>query len=282
MEMPTLGKAFTTLKRRAVVYVFACAILILFVNVILELMLGLPSDVSSHLGILAGGLLGWKCYSYENPGWKLSAQRRDFHWIVPLTVLLLEWSLCNLISHLYGTIASVIITLMNGDGGASPDNMPVADTLIMLIGAVVIAPFGEELIFRQCGTGLLKDAGSKWFALLFPTALFSALHMNYGMQGILQVFTGGMIYALCYYYTENIFYSMLAHGAHNLMVSFRFTQIRGMYKYDLLQPVSLVTNLVMLAVGLFLLIRFVYPREIKPARAAEHTRIAENTGKIPE
>ena len=108
------------------------------------------------------------------------------------------------------------------------------------------------------------------------------MHMHYGMQGILQVFTGGMIYALCYYYTENIFYSILAHAAHNLLASLRITEIRGYYNYELMQTSSLVTNLVMLAVGLFLLIRFVYPREIKPVREAEHTRIAENTGEIPE
>lgn len=61
---------------------------------------------------------------------------------------------------------------------------------------------------------------------MLTTLIFVVIHL-YNIQGMVNVFTGAIWYALCYYYTENIFYTITAHMLHNL---FSMLDLSSLYK----------------------------------------------------
>ena len=251
----TERKSFQSLKSRAILYMICCIIVILLLTVLTG-----GSTFSGHLGILAGGLLAYKCYKTEEPEWHFRGCFRDFDWEAAAGFVLIEWSAANLSSHLIGTVSSMIST-----GGTEPGSTHI-DTLFELIGAVLLAPFGEELIFRLCGAGLLKKCAGKPMTYLFPAVMFALMHLNFHVQALTQYLAAALVYTACYLWTGNILHAMAVHAVHNFLCSWHFIETYNMLGNTLMRPVSVITNLVMLAVdAVWFILRF-YPKYIKPQK----------------
>ena len=255
MEEPQ-RKSFQSLKSRAILYMVCCIIVILLLTVLTG-----GSTVGGHLGILAGGLLAYKCYKTEETEWHFRSCFHDFDWEAAAGFVLLEWSIGNLAMHLVGTVGAMI-----SQGGGHLEGTHPSGTLLELIGTVLIAPFGEELIFRQCGAGLLKKCAGKPMTYLLPAALFAFAHLNFHVQALTQYLAAAMVYTVCYLYTGNVLNGMAVHAVHNLMCDLMLTEKHGARGYMMLKPISVVTNLVMLAAGTAWFILRFYPRYIKPKK----------------
>ena len=95
-------------------------------------------------------------------------------------------------------------------GGSLPDMTP---TPRLLIGAVIIAPIAEELLFRGLILRLLRHFGDGWAiaisALLFALAHTSLFQMPYAlvagvMLGVLAVGSGGVLLPIFAHFVYNL------------------------------------------------------------------------------
>lgn len=252
-------KTFQSPKARAIIYTVCCMVVIL-----LFVALSNGNAAVSHIGILAGGLLALICYHTEVPDDHLRTRFHNIDWEIPAGFFLLNWSVTNLTSHLFGTVAAMFSQVSDASGSKP------TESLLGALGAVIIAPVGEELIFRQCGTGLLKRCAGKPLTFLLPSVLFAVMHMAYNVQGLSQMLAGALLYAFCFYVTDNVLYTIIVHAAHNLMCDFMLTETYSQNGYTLLQPVSVITNLVLLAAGAAWFVLRFYPRYIKPLTLSEN------------
>lgn len=95
--------------------------------------------------------------------------------------------------------------------GNQPKNI-IANIFIMAI----IPAIGEELIFRGC---FQKVIGQWWknphLAILFTAILFSAIHMQF--FGFLPRFVLGIVLGYLFYWSKNIWVSILAHFINNAL-----------------------------------------------------------------
>ncbi|OWP84075.1 hypothetical protein BWK59_07165 [Flavobacterium davisii] len=87
--------------------------------------------------------------------------------------------------------------------------------VILIIGALVLAPFIEEFIFRVF---LFKQLTSKYsikFSFIFSTLLFGLIHVN-----LLQIFFAlmiGILLSFIYYKYDNYLMNVILHSVTNLM-----------------------------------------------------------------
>lgn len=92
--------------------------------------------------------------------------------------------------------------------------------LLMIFSTVIYAPICEELTFRKS----IKDAiKNKWLYILVSGLLFGYLHIaSYintplDLIHIIPYSSLGIVFALLYYKTDNIFSTITVHAMHNLL-----------------------------------------------------------------
>ena len=249
---PTQKKPFATPKQYAICSLFLCLAVVLIVAAIFVVACG-DENLAGHLGLLFGGVVGLLLYRLGGNKLCLGAQIRNFHVTVPLVTFVTQWTACELASTLYGLIACRFSSI-------KPDTNDNS-TLLLILGSVIIAPVSEELMFRLCGMGLLKKCSKKWFTILFTTLLFALLHSFYSMQGVVNVFTGTIFMAICYYETENILYTILVHMLHNLSCLPDLSLIYRLNNgYSLLTAPAAAVSLIVFLAGLYWFVK-VFPQK---------------------
>lgn len=232
-------------KKEAVIFTVSVVVIMLLVGTVL---IAVGAEQLSWIGIVVAGIAGVLFFCKET-GEKLDLREkiRSFDITVPLMIFLMSWSLCTVASYIYGLIASRFSSV-----GANENSSD-------LLSVLVISPVFEELMFRQCSQGISKRTGSKWFSLIFPTFAFALCHCFYNMQGMLNVFSGTIALAICFHYTENVLYTIIAHFLHNLFVTLDFTKfnffgffsVRDVNGYALISLPYLVFNIFILILSLF-------------------------------
>ncbi len=85
--------------------------------------------------------------------------------------------------------------------------------IYMLIAAVIIAPIGEELLFRGFLYPALKSSMGKWGAILLSSFMFGAVHMALVQTLLLSVF--GVILCLAYERAKSIWLPIVLHALFN-------------------------------------------------------------------
>jgi membrane protease YdiL (CAAX protease family) len=83
----------------------------------------------------------------------------------------------------------------------------------MLILAGILAPFGEELLFRGVFYPLLRDKWGVWPAVLLSSLIFGIIHGDITVG--LTAFLLGIILALIYEYSRSLWTSILVHAINN-------------------------------------------------------------------
>lgn len=87
--------------------------------------------------------------------------------------------------------------------------------LILAAGAVIIAPIAEETIFRGFIYGVVKSYSERWFAAIFTSLVFAAVHQHVGSLPALFVLAMG--FALAYEATGCLLVPMFMHALFNAL-----------------------------------------------------------------
>lgn len=124
------------------------------------------------------------------------------------------------ISAMY--IGNIISSLLIGIFSSGQSTNQVADIItaqqiLPTIYFVLIAPIGEELIFRKVIIDRVGCYGQKW-AILFSTILYSLFHMNF--YQLLYTFLFGLILGYVYSKSGKIINTIIIHVTVNFLGSF--------------------------------------------------------------
>lgn len=154
----------------------------------------------------------WYYWRYE--GDYLPRPSKTFHPLALLGIILMvpgAQYISSIIMVIAGSIRPALLeeyTELLESTGLS-DNIP----LLMIIYAVVLAPVGEELIFRGVTLRAARKAMPFWLANILQALLFGIFHMNI-MQG-LYTFVFGLILGYVCVKGGSIYYSILLHLLYN-------------------------------------------------------------------
>ena len=151
-------------------------------------------------------------------------------------------------SYLIGIVSMVFQDLIDSAGLTSDI------TIAMLCYSVILAPIGEELIFRGVTMRLARRALPFWLANIFQALMFGIFHMNW-IQGI-YAFALGLLLGYVCEKGGSIYYSLLMHILFNfwgtvleqLLGNFGSTIFTALLML-LIMIVSLTLGLVLFSVG---------------------------------
>lgn len=106
------------------------------------------------------------------------------------------------------------------------DHSDMVSKGVVVLMAVVFAPFCEEIIFRGYLYGVLKRFGGIWCAVLVSAMLFSAIHIDFATLPALFVF--GIFLALAYERFGSLKVPLFMHATFNatsLILSLMFPKL---------------------------------------------------------
>jgi len=87
----------------------------------------------------------------------------------------------------------------------------------MWIAAVIVAPAGEETIFRGfLFRGFVTSPRSAWPAIIIISILWAALHIQYDWAGMLQIFIIGLFLGWVRLTSGSVLLTFLLHALFNL------------------------------------------------------------------
>ncbi len=147
-------------------------------------------------------------------------------------------------------------------------------TILMLCYSVILAPIGEELVFRGTTLRIFRRVFPFWAANIMQAVLFGIFHGNW-----LQGFYAGALGLLLGYICEkcgSIYYSMFLHFLFNFwgtVISSWITVEEGSMAETLLGIGMIVMMFVSIGVGVFLLHLGLEKREEKIKRLQNATAV---------
>jgi len=87
----------------------------------------------------------------------------------------------------------------------------------MLFGAIIVAPAGEEVLFRgYLFRGWARSERSTWPAILAISILFAGLHIQYDWAGMLQIFVIGLFLGWMRWRSDSTLLPFVLHALFNL------------------------------------------------------------------
>jgi uncharacterized protein len=87
----------------------------------------------------------------------------------------------------------------------------------MLIGAVIVAPAGEEVMFRGfLFRGWVRSERFAWPAIIVISLLWASLHVQYDGTGILEIFVVGLFLGWTRWRSGSMLLTFLLHALFNL------------------------------------------------------------------
>ena len=87
----------------------------------------------------------------------------------------------------------------------------------MLFAAIVIAPAGEEMMFRGfLFRGWARSERSAWPAIFFISVLWAGLHVQYDWTGVLQIFVVGLFLGWMRLRSGSTLLTFILHALFNL------------------------------------------------------------------
>ncbi len=93
--------------------------------------------------------------------------------------------------------------------------------LPMFAAAILIAPAGEEIMFRGfLYRGWARSERSVWPAIVVISLLWAALHVQYDWTGMLQIFVIGLFLGWMRWHSGSVLLTFLLHALFNLEGTF--------------------------------------------------------------
>ncbi len=142
--------------------------------------------------------------------------RQCLYWLL-LVIPILMFSLGSgqIIYYVVSLSDPQLVTSLIGERlflTAQQTNYPVIYNTVQFISIVILAPLLEEILFRGI---ILQRWSVKWSILsgiFFSSLVFGCLHFNF-----LGLFNFGLVMALLYLRTQNLFLPIMVHGLNNLI-----------------------------------------------------------------
>ena len=94
-----------------------------------------------------------------------------------------------------------------------PEGLSAIDAIIMLLLAGIVAPFGEELLFRGVLYTFLRERWGIWLGVIVSSLIFGVIHGNLavGLTGFLL----GIVAALVFEYSKSLWTAVIVHAINN-------------------------------------------------------------------
>jgi membrane protease YdiL (CAAX protease family) len=90
----------------------------------------------------------------------------------------------------------------------------------LLFAMVVLAPLGEETLFRGfLYAGITASRAGPIVAIIVSTVAFAALHVQYDWYGIAGVAAIGLYLGVIRFWTRSLFLTMILHGVANVVAT---------------------------------------------------------------
>lgn len=126
--------------------------------------------------------------------------------------------------------AETLLLFKNQIDGFNDKTIEIRSVIFELLLVVVLAPIGEELIFRYgILTVLLLKSNNcfkKILSVLFATSAWMIMHFPTNINRVIQLSIGGIILGYIYLKTKNLLYCWLFHMISNLTLFwFVFTYV---------------------------------------------------------
>jgi membrane protease YdiL (CAAX protease family) len=133
--------------------------------------------------------------------------------LMGVAILPVVWSLANLASHILEGL-NIETAVQQPVQMLQSATSPVVQILIGLL-AVVVAPIGEEIIFRGVLYPAIKQRGYPHLALWGTSLLFAAVHGN--LMIFLPLTVLAVVLTLLYESTNNLLAPIVTHSMFNLV-----------------------------------------------------------------
>ena len=94
-----------------------------------------------------------------------------------------------------------------------PEGLSAMNAIFMLILAGIVAPFGEELLFRGVLYTFLRERWGIWLGVIVSSLIFGVIHGNLavGLTGFLL----GIVAALVFEYSNSLWTAVIVHAINN-------------------------------------------------------------------
>ena len=193
------------------------------VDDILDKIIELASDPAFSMGIM----IIYECFIILAYGfWHIKVTEKSEHCVIPRNI-----NTVSVIAVLVLSIGMVVVTeyvtmaedLVNPawydvfEGIMEDAGMAGDLSLGALLYASILAPIGEELIFRGLVFHYSRKAFPVWIAIIYQAILFGTFHMN--MFQAIYAFFAGLFLGFVAWYGGNIAWSILFHMAYNTIQS---------------------------------------------------------------
>jgi membrane protease YdiL (CAAX protease family) len=153
--------------------------------------------------------------------WFARADQTDYlalHWprtrdvTVGIVCLVGLIALCDGLLYLSGRALVTSFQLQSYATGAAEGWL-----LPMLFGAIIVAPAGEEIMFRGfLFRGWARSERSVWPAIIVISLLWAGLHVQYDWTGIVQIFVIGLFLGWMRWRSGSTLLTFILHALFNL------------------------------------------------------------------
>ena len=111
---------------------------------------------------------------------------------------------------------SIVLYILGGNFESMLE-MVSADHFLFLFLSSIAGAVAEELFFRGVLLNICRPCFSAGFAIGIPALIFAVFHL--APERMLHTLIGGLLFGAVYYYTENIFTSVVMHAVTNVVAS---------------------------------------------------------------
>lgn len=158
------------------------------------------------------------------------------HFITTVVLTVIEY-LCNTFGY------SIYVDLIIFD--------EVLFSIPLMLGGIIIAPLGEELLFRDVFINPIIRFG-KVFAIVASSIMFSLIHGNIP-QSVNAFFIGIVLGYVAIEYSVG--WAMIYHFINNAILSYAFTYLISRYRVEQRQSISFYFELTLFFIGLYFVLK---------------------------
>ena len=137
-------------------------------------------------------------------------RKESVRWSTLIYYGALAISVCQILVYVVTTFVFSKIMPIVESSQISAEN-----TFVRTLFAIFMAPVFEELLFRMSLFALLRRKFGKVSSIVLCVLIFAVMH-GYSVQGFFSCLAAGLVFALIYVHTGNIWYSILVHMICNL------------------------------------------------------------------
>lgn len=163
------------------------------------------------------------------------------------TCLLIMLSILTGIGLSFFNAVTMVQLILNGKWELTevPNHNLLLLSIFLIIGAIV-----EEIFFRGILQNICRSHFGTGFTIIIPTIIFMVIH--FAPEAMIRTFVGGLLFGYFYYYTDNIYASIIMHVTTNFMWG---SLLNGyLFAFIGLKTSFLAASGSMTLVGLFMLV----------------------------